>query len=147
MKANEYQISGNHYKAAYEHWDVVLNTGMGYLEGCTTKYVVRWRKKGGIQDLKKALHYLNKLEEWGHPPERKLSFEKVLAEVAEFNEVNFLPDLERAYVTALSAWQTVEELQAAREFLFLLMDEAEALDKGPVPLTEENHHAERAGPT
>jgi hypothetical protein len=31
--------------------------------GCATKYVSRWRKKNGVQDLEKAKHYCEKLKE------------------------------------------------------------------------------------
>jgi hypothetical protein len=33
------------------------------LEGCVIKYVSRYKEKGGIQDLQKAAHYLQKLME------------------------------------------------------------------------------------
>ena len=60
---NAYQISGSHYaSAAYQHWDLVEDLGLGYLEGCATKYVTRWRKKNGVEDLRKALHYVEKLQ-------------------------------------------------------------------------------------
>jgi hypothetical protein len=32
-----------------------------YIEGNVIKYVCRWRKKNGIEDLKKAKHYLELL--------------------------------------------------------------------------------------
>ena len=35
--------------------DVCLKWGIGFCEGNVIKYVVRWKKKGGIEDLKKAL--------------------------------------------------------------------------------------------
>ncbi|MCW1937533.1 DUF3310 domain-containing protein [Pseudomonas sp. MDMC_285] len=37
--------------------------GIGYFEGNVIKYVSRWRKKNGIEDLKKAKHYLELLIE------------------------------------------------------------------------------------
>lgn len=63
--ANDRQIGGDHYKrdGALEHWDLIERSGIGYLEGCATKYVARWRQKGGIQDLQKAEHYVQKLIE------------------------------------------------------------------------------------
>jgi len=57
------QVGGSHYAAAYQHWDVIEDWGVGYLEGCATKYLTRWRKKNGVQDLEKALHYATKLLE------------------------------------------------------------------------------------
>lgn len=65
MEPNDYQIGGGHYKNDYQHWDLVCDIDMHYLLGCATKYISRWRKKNGIQDLRKALHYLNKAEEQG----------------------------------------------------------------------------------
>lgn len=41
--------------------DVVRH--MGFLEGNVTKYVWRWKHKGGVQDLKKAAFYLQRLIE------------------------------------------------------------------------------------
>jgi hypothetical protein len=54
------QIGGTHYGAAYGHWDLVADTGMGYFPGQITKYLTRWRKKGGLEDLRKALTYAEK---------------------------------------------------------------------------------------
>ena len=62
MNANEVQVGGDHYKSSLQHWDFVSQALCGcYLEGCITKYVSRWRKKNGKQDLQKAAHYLDKL--------------------------------------------------------------------------------------
>ena len=62
--ANDTQVAGNHYKQhTYETWDVILDWQLGYLDGNAVKYLSRWRHKGGVQDLKKAAHYLQKLIE------------------------------------------------------------------------------------
>jgi hypothetical protein len=64
LNANETQVGGTHYKTGgEEHWDRVARLGLNYYEGNITKYVERARKKNGIQDLKKAAHYLQKLIE------------------------------------------------------------------------------------
>lgn len=63
MNANSRQVGGSHYQSAYQHWDMVEDHNVGYLEANAGKYLVRWRKKGGIQDLEKARHYLVKLME------------------------------------------------------------------------------------
>lgn len=146
MSANDYQVGGDHYKSDYIHWDLAINLGLSYLEGCTTKYPVRWRQKNGLEDLKKAWHYLVKLEESSPSlrAPRPVPFSYIAAEVAKFNSLNKLPDLEGAYVAAICQWQDKSELAGAREILSLLLDEAEALEARPVPLTEENHYAERA---
>lgn len=63
-KANERQVGGTHYqtksKSGQEHWDVVHDFDLDYFQGQITKYVMRWRFKGGITDLEKAMHYLEK---------------------------------------------------------------------------------------
>jgi hypothetical protein len=72
MSANDRQVSGNHYRAPIQHWDYVIANGLGYFEGQITRYVTRWRKKNGLEDLLKAQHYLEKLieEERAHPTTR-----------------------------------------------------------------------------
>ena len=62
-KANNYQISGSHYKTPMECWDYIVANDVGYLDGNAIKYLTRWRKKNGLEDLKKAQHYLEKLIE------------------------------------------------------------------------------------
>lgn len=61
---NENQIGGDHYKSkAIQPWDFISSNNLGYLEGNIVKYVSRWKDKGGVQDLEKAMHYLQKLIE------------------------------------------------------------------------------------
>ena len=54
------QVGGSHYKdmpiqpAEYCH-----KNGIGKLEGDVIAYVSRWRKKNGIEDLKKARHTID----------------------------------------------------------------------------------------
>ncbi len=62
--ANTQQVAGDHYKRlAIQPWDFIAANNLGYFEGNVIKYVVRWKEKGGITDLNKALHYLQKLIE------------------------------------------------------------------------------------
>ena len=61
--ANETQVAGEHYRTPIQHWDYVLANDLGYFEGQITKYVTRWRKKNGLEDLHKARHFLDKLIE------------------------------------------------------------------------------------
>jgi len=62
---NAKQISGDHYKkyGNLQPWDVVIAWKMGYLDGTALKYLTRWKDKGGIDDLKKAIHFIEKLIE------------------------------------------------------------------------------------
>lgn len=62
--ANGRQVGGTHYKLGkHETWDVITAWGLGFLDGNVVKYMSRWRTKGGVQDLLKARHYLDKLIE------------------------------------------------------------------------------------
>ena len=64
IKANDVQVAGTHYKGkAIQPWDYIVGNNLGYLEGNIVKYVSRWKDKGGVDDLKKARHYLDKLIE------------------------------------------------------------------------------------
>lgn len=64
LSVNERQVGGTHYqKLDPAPWDVVIAWNLGYLEGTALKYIARWKDKGGINDIKKAIHFLEKLVE------------------------------------------------------------------------------------
>ena len=64
LRANARQEGGGHYKQfQIEPWDAIVNWNLGYLDGNAVKYLSRWRHKNGIEDLKKARHYIDKLLE------------------------------------------------------------------------------------
>lgn len=59
--ANATQVGGDHYKTGgEEHWDRSWRLDWDPFQYQITKYVERWKKKNGIQDLRKALHFLQK---------------------------------------------------------------------------------------
>lgn len=64
-RANDKQIGGDHYKkyGNLQPWDVIIAWNLGYLDGTALKYIARWRDKGGINDIKKAIHFLEKFVE------------------------------------------------------------------------------------
>ena len=54
------QVGGDHYKTMpIQPVEYIHRNGLGFIEGCVIKYVSRWRAKNGVQDLEKALHFLN----------------------------------------------------------------------------------------
>ena len=64
VNANDKQHGGTHYKGqVIQVWDYITANNIPYLEGNAIKYLSRWRYKGGIEDLRKALHYVEKLIE------------------------------------------------------------------------------------
>ena len=57
-------VNPQHYaRLKIEPWDYVAANSLGYFEGSVIKYVSRWREKNGIEDLKKARAFLDKLIE------------------------------------------------------------------------------------
>lgn len=63
MSANDTQVAGTHYRTAIQHWDYVIANDLDYFQAQITKYVTRWKKKNGLQDLEKAKHFLEKYME------------------------------------------------------------------------------------
>lgn len=62
--ALERQVGGNHYKDDKIQWvEFVYANKIPAIEGMAIKYLLRWRKKNGIEDLQKAIHYIEMLIE------------------------------------------------------------------------------------
>lgn len=58
------QVGGDHYsKMKIQPIDFITANGIGYIEGNIIKYVCRYKSKNGVEDLKKAQHYLQMLIE------------------------------------------------------------------------------------
>jgi hypothetical protein len=62
-KAKEQVEHPTHYNQGIEMWDYAHSWNLDFFEGNIVKYVTRWRHKNGLQDLKKAKQYLDKLIE------------------------------------------------------------------------------------
>ena len=73
--ANKTQVGGGHYKVGgEEHWDRVDRLGLDYFQGQITKYVERWKLKSGVEDLRKARHFLDKYIELNELPQEVATF-------------------------------------------------------------------------
>ena len=58
------QVGGGHYKdLKIQPVEYIHANKIGYFEGNVIKYVTRWRDKGGVEDLRKARHYIDLLLE------------------------------------------------------------------------------------
>jgi hypothetical protein len=57
---NSHQVGGEHYRSEIQHWDYVWANDLDYFQGQITKYITRWREKNGVEDLRKAKHFLEK---------------------------------------------------------------------------------------
>lgn len=55
-------VNPRHYdKYAIQPYDFITKNKLGFAEGNVIKYVCRWRDKNGVEDLKKARAYIDKL--------------------------------------------------------------------------------------
>lgn len=88
-EANLKQHGGAHYMLKdYQHWDWATDISLHYLLGCASKYLSRWKEKNGLEDLKKADHYLEKAIERDliMQPEDDYTIERTQAYVGQFGE-------------------------------------------------------------
>jgi hypothetical protein len=119
------QVGGTHYQSEYQHWDWVEDMGMGYLEGNATKYVSRWRKKNGIEDLKKALTYVEKLLVRWYMGRRNRGPGETHGEVYEqfhrWCEINEVKDKERDVCYTLAFWYSPGDLRHAHSVITALI--------------------------
>lgn len=58
------QVGGDHYaKNAIQPIDYILANQLGWCEANAVKYLTRWKAKNGLEDLRKAKHYIELLIE------------------------------------------------------------------------------------
>lgn len=56
------QIGGDHYsKTNIQPIEYITANNLGFSEGNVIKYITRYKYKNGLEDLKKALWYINYL--------------------------------------------------------------------------------------
>lgn len=56
------QVGGDHYtRFNIQPWDIITEYELNFFEGSVLKYLLRWRRKNGLEDLHKARHVLAKL--------------------------------------------------------------------------------------
>ena len=83
IPANNSQVGGTHYRSEVQHWDFVVANNLDYFQGQITKYVTRWKKKNGIDDLYKARHFLQKYIEISENAAQRVSDEDYSASLAD----------------------------------------------------------------
>lgn len=79
---DKHQVGGQHYSTMpIQPLDYIVANDLDYLSGNVIKYVSRHSRKGGIEDIDKALHYLIKIaqSEYGIDP-KELETIKALEE-------------------------------------------------------------------
>tara|TARA_B100000780_G_scaffold95980_1_gene66932 strand:+ start:2231 stop:2464 length:234 start_codon:yes stop_codon:yes gene_type:complete len=62
------QIAGTHYmKMAIQPAEFINKNNLLFAEGNAIKYICRHSAKGGIEDINKAIHYLEMIKERDYP--------------------------------------------------------------------------------
>ena len=54
-------VKGKHYKGGIEPIDYIKANDLDFFEGNVIKYITRWKKKDGLNDLRKAQDYIEML--------------------------------------------------------------------------------------
>jgi Protein of unknwon function (DUF3310) len=67
-KATDHQEGGSHYRQyAIQPIEYIVANDLSFLAGNVVKYVTRYKDKGGEQDIRKAMHYLELILEFEYP--------------------------------------------------------------------------------
>ena len=62
MRSFKKQVGGSHYKKyKIQPVEFIIKNNIGFVEGNIIKYILRFKEKGGVQDLEKAKHYIELL--------------------------------------------------------------------------------------
>jgi hypothetical protein len=144
MDVNE--RSPDHYRAEYQHWDFVIDAGLGYLEGNATKYLARYRRKGAWrEDLEKALHYIEKLAaNVGEVPPMLVPRARRLLFAHRFVSAGGLANTPAGdVITMLATWEVPSDLIQCADAINRLIERTPYRKAMPVPAEDSNKHAER----
>ena len=64
MSTYNKQVGGSHYKdMAIQPADFINKNNLPFAEGNAIKYICRHSTKGGVEDIDKAIHYLEMIKE------------------------------------------------------------------------------------
>lgn len=147
--ANETQVGGTHYKTQMQHWDLAADLGLGYFEGQITKYVTRHRSKKGEEDMRKAMHFTDKLIEvaaakryvprpglvsrvfggWLYPaPLRSPAVLLDLGLSWKYGQANKLDFYEVMAIQAVCNWRTLDDLRQLRDYVSLILADVYSVD-------------------
>ena len=141
---NSIQVGGTHYKTKFQHWDFDIKVlGGRYLEGCATKYISRWRKKNGLEDLKKSVHYVQKMidliqhGEYLSPLHRSRHFDPKGA-IEMFCQANALQPDECSVMRLISDWSGIHDLEVAVDQIQAMVAREQAIADEIAQMHQEN---------
>lgn len=65
MSVLDVQHGGNHYKGeSLQPWEIINANKLDFYEGNALKYLLRHKSKNGVEDINKAIHYLEAIKEF-----------------------------------------------------------------------------------
>ena len=135
------QVGGNHYDSeGMEHWDLMNEMRVGYMESSATKYVSRWRKKGGLEDLRKALSFVEKILSSSYSDNRSMFYwvpDHSRKRMRQWFEDCGMEEFERGVCREILCWDRFSGLEgtAARLRSFIESEEqrVKSEDNGLLP--------------
>lgn len=119
---NDVQVGGEHYKGVdFQPWDWARNVsgtqGLGYYEVSAISYIARFRKKGGIEDLEKVLHYIDKMLHCWRAGEYSNRCTATLLRIRDFNRQNGCDRFQSEAIHFLVAWREGDELVEVKKIV------------------------------
>lgn len=135
------QVGGDHYKSDYQHWDWAVDMGLGPLEYGATRYICRHWKKNGVEDLRKAQHFVEKLmeleREGNYKHYRGITRSKrsvtFVEDMSNFARENKIPYLEASLCEHLAKWKNDNDLFDILSGIIFLIQSSEIGAKGVAP--------------
>lgn len=125
MNVNDRQVGGGHYRSEFQHWDLIEDCGIGYIEGNATAYILRHKRKNGVEDLEKALHYVEKLLSIHLERNRKNRGWASLDALQKFFQANHVEDAaERHSIRILTRWEDRRDLEEVISVLKAMINAA-----------------------
>lgn len=62
------QVGGSHYKSmAIQPVEFCMKNNLNFCQSSAIKYICRYKEKGGVQDLDKAIHFIELLKKFEYP--------------------------------------------------------------------------------
>jgi len=134
MNANSRQVAGTHYqvpKGGIGHWDYCIGASVPNLEYNASKYVTRWRKKNGVQDLEKALHIVEKrIESVQQGVGILRSVNRKDGMFNRFIEDNKIVHRDRCIIDLIMHWKRIDQLYEAHAQLKEIIEKFEEENEG-----------------
>lgn len=138
MSAMDIQVGGTHYRdMKIQPVEFIQDNLMGFCEGSVIKYVCRWRFKGGLEDLRKARHYIELIREcpdylkWFVFLRRAFPLSGLLEDhplgANEFLQANCIENPEAGVIRHIWLWNmtgNMHELEAATKWIQEAIEQA-----------------------